>query len=111
MSLQICVSGRGAGDVERRFRPLSVGPINVNTRLRSLVIALRLGRDANGNSNRRNRAFHERPPDTPWKWSISEAGDWLVQTWQTVADIPYIGLISLFLAGFLALILLTKVLR
>ncbi len=50
-------------------------------------------------------------PTPPWKWSISEAGDWLVQTWQAVTDIPYIGLISLFLAGFLALILLTKVLR
>jgi hypothetical protein len=52
----------------------------------------------------------EPPPHKPWEWSIAEAWTWLVEAWRAVSHMPYLGLLSLILAGLLVLMVLARLL-
>lgn len=53
---------------------------------------------------------HAPPEPRPWEWSISEAWAWLAHLWKGLAEIPYLGLLSLVLAALLVTTGLVKLL-
>ena len=62
------------------------------------------------NTTPQSLPIHPPPQPRPWEWSIAEAWTWFSQVWATVSHTPYLGLLSLLLAAFLAVAAISKVL-